>query len=163
MKNKNIYSSSVIFAVILLIDQISKFMISNTMRLYESITVIDNIFHITYVKNKGVAFGMMSNYPSVVFFVVLISVILLTYIILHFRGKNLWISWGVSMVLAGATGNFIDRLRLGYVVDFLDIHFWPGIFNVADSSIVIGTFVFLIGILKAEIMDERLHRREKSF
>ncbi len=162
IKNKEIYLFLVIFIAILLLDQISKFMIRNKMRLYGSISVINNIFHITYVRNKGVAFGMMSNYHSAVLFIVPLSIIILMYLTLNLRKKNLWISIGIPMIFAGAVGNLIDRLRVGYVVDFIDIRFWPGIFNIADSSIVIGTFAFLIGMLKVEIIDGKLRKRTKN-
>jgi len=129
-------------AIMVLADQISKTVVRNTMSLYESIPVIPEFFHLTYVTNDGMAFGI--NFPLGIYVFSAISII--------FTGFLFWYLWsikddeivvrtGVALILAGAIGNLIDRILLGEVVDFLDFmigDFHWYVFNVADSCVTVG-------------------------
>ena len=129
-------------AIMVLTDQISKTVVRNTMSLYESIPVIPEFFHLTYVTNDGMAFGI--NFPLGIYVFSAISII--------FTGFLFWYLWsikddeivvrtGVALILAGAIGNLIDRIFLGEVVDFLDFmigDFHWYVFNVADSCVTVG-------------------------
>jgi signal peptidase II len=152
MKSKLITLLGVSIVVILL-DQITKNYILGAFQYGESIDVIKNYFNITYVRNYGAAFGMLSKVePSTrdTFFLLMppfaMAVIL---IMLKVAPKNENIrKVALCAVFAGALGNYIDRIRFGYVVDFLDFHYkqayaWPA-FNVADMSIVCGVTVLII-------------------
>ena len=134
-------------AIMLLADQISKTVIRSTMTLYESITVIPGFFHLTYITNDGMAFGI--NFPFGIYIFSAISIILtiiLFYYLWTIRYESILIRSGVAMILAGAIGNLIDRLFLGEVVDFLDfmigdLHWY--VFNLADSYVTIGMGIIL--------------------
>ena len=129
-------------AILVLADQISKTVVRNTMSLYESIPVIPEFFHLTYVTNDGMAFGI--NFPFGIYVFSAISII--------FTGFLFWYLWsikddeivvrtGVALILAGAIGNLIDRIFLGEVVDFLDFmigDFHWYVFNLADSCVTVG-------------------------
>lgn len=129
-------------AIMVLADQISKTVVRNTMSLYESIPVIPEFFHLTYVTNDGMAFGI--NFPLGIYVFSAISII--------FTGFLFWYLWsikddeivvrtGVALILAGAIGNLIDRIFLGEVVDFLDFmigNFHWYVFNLADSCVTVG-------------------------
>ena len=129
-------------AIMVLADQISKTVVRNTMSLYESIPVIPEFFHLTYVTNDGMAFGI--NFPFGIYVFSAISII--------FTGFLFWYLWsikddeivvrtGVALILAGAIGNLIDRIFLGEVVDFLDFmigNFHWYVFNLADSCVTVG-------------------------
>ena len=129
-------------AIMVLADQISKTIVRNTMSLYESIPVIPEFFHLTYVTNDGMAFGI--NFPFGIYVFSAISII--------FTGFLFWYLWsikddeivvrtGVALILAGAIGNLIDRIFLGEVVDFLDFmigDFHWYVFNLADSCVTVG-------------------------
>ena len=129
-------------AIMVLADQISKTVVRNTMSLYESIPVIPDFFHLTYVTNDGMAFGI--NFPFGIYVFSAISII--------FTGFLFWYLWsikddeivvrtGVALILAGAIGNLIDRILLGEVVDFLDFmigDFHWYVFNLADSCVTVG-------------------------
>ena len=129
-------------AVLVLTDQISKTIVRNTMSLYESIPVIPEFFHLTYITNDGMAFGI--NFPFGIYVFSGISII--------FTGFLFWYLWsikddeivlrtGVALILAGAIGNLIDRIFLGEVVDFLDFmigDFHWYVFNLADSCVTVG-------------------------
>ena len=134
-------------AIMVLADQISKTVVRNTMSLYESIPVIPEFFHLTYVTNDGMAFGI--NFPFGIYVFSAISII--------FTGFLFWYLWsikddeivvrtGVALILAGAIGNLIDRIFLGEVVDFLDFmigDFHWYVFNLADSCVTVG-LVFVL-------------------
>ena len=134
-------------AIMVLADQISKTVIRSTMTLYESITVIPGFFHLTYITNDGMAFGI--NFPFGIYIFSAISIILtiiLFYYLWTIRYESILIRSGVAMILAGAMGNLIDRLFLGEVVDFLDfmigdLHWY--VFNFADSYVTIGMGIIL--------------------
>ena len=129
-------------AIMVLTDQISKTVVRNTMSLYESIPVIPEFFHLTYVTNDGMAFGI--SFPFGIYIFSAISII--------FTGFLFWYLWsikddeivvrtGVALILAGAIGNLIDRIFLGEVVDFLDFmigNFHWYVFNLADSCVTVG-------------------------
>ena len=134
-------------AIMVLADQISKTVIRSTMTLYESIAVIPGFFHLTYITNDGMAFGI--NFPFGIYIFSAISIILtiiLFYYLWTIRYESILIRSGVAMILAGAIGNLIDRLFLGEVVDFLDfmigdLHWY--VFNFADSYVTIGMGIIL--------------------
>ena len=134
-------------AIMVLADQISKTAIRSTMTLYESITVIPGFFHLTYITNDGMAFGI--NFPFGIYIFSTISIILtaiLFWYLWTIREENIILRSGVALILAGAIGNLIDRLFLGEVVDFLDfmigdLHWY--VFNFADSFVTIGMGIIL--------------------
>ncbi len=129
----------VIVAVIVL-DQISKYMVKSRFMLNESIAIIENIFHLTYVRNFGAAFGILKHQKM--FFVVLTTAVLIGIIIFIRQQSNIhsMVKWSLSLVVGGAVGNLIDRVVHGYVIDFFDFRIWP-VFNIADMAIVVGAFL----------------------
>ena len=139
------------FTVIIL-DQVTKYWVMQTMRLHESIPVIPNLFSITYIRNPGAAFGLLagsSNAFRMVFFGVtsLFALALLGTILLRLPERD-WIGQlSIAGILGGAIGNLIDRLRFGEVIDFLDVYIesyhWPA-FNVADSAISVGVVCLIL-------------------
>jgi len=134
-------------AIMVLADQISKTVIRSTMTLYESITVIPGFFHITYITNDGMAFGI--NFPFGIYIFSGISIIFtirLFWYLWTIKEEGIVIRSGIGLILAGAIGNLIDRLFLGEVVDFLDfmigdLHWY--VFNLADSFVTIGMGIIL--------------------
>jgi signal peptidase II len=128
----------------ILIDQATKWLVLS--RLSEtSIPIINGVFHFTLVKNTGVAFGLLRNFSQVVFIFVSISIFVLFWIL--FRIKSFYERLAISLIIAGAVGNWIDRFRLGFVVDFLDFRVWP-VFNVADSCVTVGVGLLVLELLK---------------
>lgn len=136
---------------IVVLDQVTKVYVMETMRLHESIPVIANVFSITYIRNPGAAFGFLSSSSSsfrfVFFGLTSIFAVGLLGMIMVRMPKDDWMGrLSVAGILGGAIGNLLDRLRYGEVIDFLDFYVngyhWPA-FNVADSAITVGV-VFLI-------------------
>ena len=134
------------------LDQISKMYVSSVMSLHASHPVIDGFFNITYVRNPGAAFGFLSNaapmFRSLFLIVVSAAAIVM---ILYFLAKNksaaMLLTTALSLILGGAVGNLLDRIRFGNVVDFLDFYIaswhWPA-FNVADSAISVGAVLLIV-------------------
>ncbi len=120
------------------IDQISKYFIKTGMDFNQSIPLVDGIFHLTYIRNFGAAFSILQGKQS---FLIAVTFIALAAILLYMtirRKKNHWVlSLSLSFIVRGGLGNLIDRIRLGYVVDFFDFRVFP-VFNVADISVCCG-------------------------
>lgn len=135
-----------VFVVIL--DQVTKYILRSSMSLYESRIIIENFFNFTYVTNDGMAFGI--NFPGGFYIFTAVSIIM-TIIIIWYLWKErmgpLMVRMSLAFILAGAIGNLIDRVLYGEVADFLDFSFWGYrwyIFNIADSSVTIGMILFII-------------------
>ena len=141
-------------AVLMVSDQWSKAWIVRHVGLYEARTVLENYFHVVHVRNRGVAFGFLSNLnpawvnPLLIVATVLAVVAVLGY--LHYLPGRGPAPCGLGLILGGAVGNLIDRASLGYVVDFLDVHWrqyhWPA-FNLADIGITVGIFLLILDML----------------
>lgn len=134
----------------LLLDQGSKLIVADSMRLYESIAIIPG-FNLTYVHNTGAAFSLLSEaggWQRWLFaaLAVIISAVLSVWLARLQKHETLQAA-ALSLVLGGAVGNLIDRLAYGYVIDFLDVYYqnwhWPA-FNIADSAITVGVFLLML-------------------
>jgi signal peptidase II len=144
-------------ALVLLLDQLTKWYIRHTFGLYESVTLIDSIFHITHVRNAGGAFGIFNQGARawrLPFFLVVscIAVGVLLAFVRRIQPGQRWLLVALGAILGGALGNLVDRMISGQVTDFLDIHwrgyYWPA-FNVADSCITVGMVILLVYSLAA--------------
>ena len=129
-------------SILVLTDQLSKFVVRQTMLLYESIPVIPEFFHLTYVTNDGMAFGI--NFPFGIYIFSTISIIFTIFLFWYLwtiKDQGIIIRTGIGLIIAGAIGNLIDRVFLGEVVDFLDFmignYHWY-VFNLADSYVTVG-------------------------
>jgi signal peptidase II len=141
-------------AVLTVADQWSKAWIVSRFGLYEARAVLADYFHIVHVRNRGVAFGFLSSLdhswvnPMLILVTVLAMAAVLAY--LHYLPGRGTAPCGLGLILGGAVGNLIDRARLGYVVDFLDVHWrhhhWPA-FNLADIGISVGIFLLILDML----------------
>lgn len=140
--------------IVIVIDQVTKWLVVTYMKLSEQIPIIEGFFYLTSHRNKGAAWGILQNQMFFFYIVTVIVVIgVIYYLHKHAKGDTL-LSIALSLILGGAIGNFIDRLFRKEVVDFLDFKIFGydfPIFNVADSSLVIGVGLVFI----ATIIEER--------
>ena len=152
---RNIYLLTLPALAVILLDQISKYIVLRTIALHESIPVISGFFSLVHTRNRGMAFGLMNRPGSDFSFYFLVAatiaaVILLLFWFTRLKDEERRLIFGISLILGGAIGNLIDRLRLREVIDFLDFHVstyhWPA-FNLADSAITVGTFWVAINLL----------------
>jgi len=146
----------VVSALVLVLDQATKLYIDRSMALHSSIAVIENFFNITYLRNKGAAFGILANSAYRLPFFLLVSAVavcVIFVVIKKLRDDQRLAAGSLSLIFSGALGNLIDRVRLGEVIDFLDAHWydhhWPA-FNIADSAICIGVFLLAIDMFLEE-------------
>ncbi|MCK4534512.1 MAG: lipoprotein signal peptidase [Syntrophobacterales bacterium] len=151
----------VFFITLLLVvglDQISKIYISSVMSLHASYPVIDGFFNITYVRNPGAAFGFLANATPMFrsLFLIIVSaaaIVMILYFLAKNRSAGILLTFALSLILGGAVGNLVDRIRFGNVVDFLDFYIaschWPA-FNVADSAISVGAVLLIVEMLRRE-------------
>lgn len=147
--NKKSFPLLIIPSVFLL-DRFFKNLISDYYLEGGGFAVIPEIFHITRVNNTGAAFGMLKGYaPFLTAVSILFVVLLFAYLLKSVFSSSSWrmneAAW--SLVIAGAASNLYDRLRYGYVIDFLDFRIWP-VFNLGDASICLGVFLVALGLWK---------------
>lgn len=155
------------------IDQLTKIYIHTHFQQYESVSIIHNLFNITYVRNPGAAFGFLAaSHPSFreIFFLMMppAALLIILAIMRSVTDTDRWQILALSLVFGGAVGNYIDRLRFRYVVDFLDFTYryqdsahheqvlsWPA-FNVADSAIVSGvTILLFLMLVRRQTKDDK--------
>ncbi|TWJ18939.1 signal peptidase II [Geobacter argillaceus] len=160
MKNRYAILAAVT-VLVLVIDQATKVYIDRTMQLYQSIPVVNGLFSITYMRNKGAAFSFLSNFNYRLPFFILISLVAVVAILVAYRklrDDQRFAALALSLILSGAVGNLIDRVRLGEVIDFLDVfwqtHHWPA-FNVADSAICVGVALLAVDM----VLEERRQKK----
>ena len=150
-------------------DQISKYMIVTSVKPVGSVSVIGDFFRLTYVENRGAAFGMLQEQRW--FFMITTAILILVCAVLAARYKqHTWASKTAALlVIAGGIGNLIDRIFRGFVVDFLSFSIFPPVFNLADCCITVGIGFFLIHLLltewqqkKANALHEEHEEHEKK-
>lgn len=158
MKKKYVIVILSVVALIL-VDQISKILITSNINLYDKVNIIPNFFNLTYNQNFGAAFGILEGKRIFFLFITLLVLGYLVYELIKNVKNKLYLS-SLILIISGIIGNFIDRLVLGYVRDFLDFKIFKydfAIFNLADSFIVIGVILFLLNI----IMEERNESKKR--
>ena len=147
--------------LVVVLDQITKRAAEDRLRGQRSVSVLDDILRLTYVENRGAAFGLLQDQTTFFVFVgiLVIGVIAASYRYLPRSGFRLHLALGLQ--LGGAIGNLIDRIRQGYVVDFVDFgyrsNWWP-VFNVADSAIVVGVALLVLNAFVPSPSEESVRR-----
>lgn len=140
----------------LVVDQFTKILVDRSMTLYQSIPVLDGLFNLTYLRNKGAAFSFLSTASwRIPFFigVTLVAAVVILVTVRKLREEQRLAQSALAMIFSGAVGNLIDRVRLGEVIDFLDVYWkgyhWPA-FNVADSLICVGVTLMALEMFREE-------------
>lgn len=139
----------IIVAAAVAADQLSKYLVATRMEVGQSLPLIKNFLAITYVRNPGAAFGVLA-YQTI--FLVIVSLVVIGLIIYFYRVVPVGFTFlrvGMALQLGGALGNLIDRVRHHSVVDFIDLKFFPPVFNLADMFIVTGVVIFLVAFWRA--------------
>lgn len=134
----------VISAAIVVLDQIFKYLAINNLKSVENIAVIDNLLYFTYLENRGAAFGIFSNQRWLFIIATVLAIILLVYLVFVKKFQSKIFNISVALIIGGGVGNLIDRIFLGYVVDYIQISFFPPVCNFADYCITAGTIILII-------------------
>lgn len=133
---------ALIILAIVIADQLSKLAVASSLQLHETIPVIPGVFHITYVQNPGAAFGLFAYQRPLFIAVAALMIALAVFYRKRIQQESRLFQWAVTIGIAGALGNLIDRLRTGYVVDFFDFRMFP-VFNIADIAITTGVILLI--------------------
>ncbi len=139
---------AVISIVCVVLDQLTKLLCVKNIALGDSITVIPGVLDLTYIQNRGAAFGSLTGARWVFMIASVVMIALITcYVISNRKTMSYPMVITLSLIVGGGIGNMIDRIALGYVIDFVDVKFlpfWKWIFNVADSFVCVGAFLLVI-------------------
>ena len=133
--------------IIILLDQTTKFLIKNALQLNQTLPIISNVFHLTYINNTGAGFGILKAQALILIFISIFVIGILIYNFDRIKNNETLLQILAGFVLGGTIGNLIDRLAYGHVIDFLDFQIWP-IFNFADSFVTIGVIGLIIYLWK---------------
>ena len=143
---------------LVLVDQMTKFLVEGGMRVGLEVTILPGLFSLTRVHNTGVAFGMAQGNNLLTGFLALVILIFAGWMAREWDWRVRWVQVVAGLVAGGAVGNLIDRVRLGYVLDFLDFHYgawsWPA-FNVADAAISVGVGCLLLGCVTGRSVEKK--------
>lgn len=151
------------------IDQLTKILVSTNMEVYESIPVIPKVFDITYIHNKGAAFGMLANHRWVFMVVSTIAIVAMSVYLFRFCKEGMFFKVGLALVISGGIGNMIDRIIFGYVVDMIEATFietlfgWSfAIFNVADSFVCVGAGIVIFCLIRDIIKESKKEKNNAN-
>lgn len=148
--------SLIIAVLIVILDQLTKYGVLDFLNVTDinvpgkSVTVIDNILDFTYVKNYGVGFGALSGQRWLFMTLSAVLIIAMIFAVIKFKGQSKLFDVVLGLLIGGGIGNMIDRIKLGFVIDFVDVTlfpFWKWVFNIADCAVTVGAILLVIYLL----------------
>ena len=145
------------------LDQLTKYLAVEFLKPIRSYPLWKGVLHLTYIENEGAAFGMLSNHRWVFMIFSSVAIVGVSIYLFRFCREGKWVKVALAMIVGGGIGNMIDRIALGYVVDFVDftlIHF--AVFNVADSFVSVGAVMLVIWFVRAMILEYRNGKTKKA-
>lgn len=156
----------IIIAALTVIDQVTKLMAARMLTSGVSVDVIPGILRFTYVENEGAAFGMFSEHRWVFMVISTVAILALLVYLWKFRPDSALACTAISMIIAGGIGNMIDRVLLGYVVDFFDFcafpEIWPWVFNFADVCVCVGGALLMLWLIVSAVREARADKAAKQ-
>ena len=123
-------------------DQLTKYLVASSFTSGSSLPVLPPVLYLTYVQNTGAAFGLLKGQQLLFVGLSLLVIVWIGWELLTKPVLAGMVLWGCALILGGALGNMIDRLRFGYVIDFIDLRVWP-VFNLGDSAITVGVTLLI--------------------
>ena len=149
-----------------LVDQISKLLVVAFLDREEPLIIINKVFRFTYVENDGAAFGSFSDKPWIFMIASTLLIVGLLAYLVKFRPESMLACISIAMIIGGGIGNMIDRVRLGYVIDFLDFYafgsLWTWVFNFADAFVCVGCGLMFIWCITSMIQESKAEKQKKS-
>lgn len=157
--------SVALIAVGVALDQISKYLVVINMELYESIDIIPGVFRFTYIQNRGAAFGSMANNRWLFMVLSCVAIVAILVYLFWKKPSNKLLLSSIILIVSGGIGNMIDRVCLGYVIDFLDFcafpSIWMWVFNVADAFVCIGAGLLALWMILDTIREYKAEKAAK--
>ena len=158
-----LYTGIVVFTILL--DQLTKWLAVKFLApIKGGVPVIEGFFHLTYKENEGAAFGILSDHRWVFMTVSIVAIVALSFYLFSGMWENKLYATSVAMIIGGGVGNMIDRIALGYVVDFMDFTGigFPGIFNTADSFVCVGAGLLMLALIIDIVKESKKLKSEKD-
>ena len=146
--------------VIVGLDQLTKYLVREYMSYGQSIPET-GFFRLTYYTNSGTIFGLFPNIPVILTIASVVAIVCLIYFYRTQKNVGVWLRVSIALLLSGAIGNFIDRVSMGEVTDFIDVGMWP-VFNIADSAITCGIFLLLLVTVVLPELGKSKERKESE-
>ena len=147
------------------LDQLTKYLVVANMELYESVEVIPGIFNFTYIQNDGAAFGMLDDQRWIFLLLSSVAIVGILGFLFWKKPQDKLMLSALVLIVSGGIGNMIDRISLGYVIDFIDFcafpEIWKWVFNVADSFVCVGAGVMILWLILDTIRDYKKEQAEK--
>lgn len=156
----------ILLVLILFADQLSKWLVVAMLQGKESFYVIPGVLRFTYVENDGAAFGMLDDHRWVFLVLSTVMIIALIFYIVKYKPSSKWVMTSLILIVGGGIGNMIDRILLGYVIDFIDFcafpQLWRWVFNIADSAVCVGTFMLSVWLIIDTVKEYKREKAEKE-
>ena len=164
IKDYVLYSAIIIVGIVL--DQITKLVAIKHLKDVYTVPFIEDFIHFTYLENDGAAFGMLDDHRWVFLVLSTVMIIALIYYICKYKPKSKWVMTSLILIVGGGIGNMIDRVLLGYVIDFIDFcafpNLWKWVFNIADSCVCVGTFMLSLWLIIDTVKAYKKEKAEKE-
>ncbi|MBQ1194946.1 MAG: signal peptidase II [Clostridia bacterium] len=156
----------ILLVLIIFADQLSKWLVVALLQGKESVYVIPGVLRFTYVENDGAAFGMLDDHRWVFLVLSTVMIIALIFYIVKYKPSSKWVMTSLILIVGGGIGNMIDRILLGYVIDFIDFcafpQLWRWVFNIADSAVCVGTFMLSVWLIIDTVKEYKREKAEKE-
>jgi len=151
-----------VIAGVIGLDQLIKYLVISQIGMGGELPVINGFFYLKVIANDGIAMGMFARHQGLVIVLTAVIMVLIgVYIFMKRKQESPLFLFTLAAIVGGGIGNIIDRIRLNYVIDFLDFRVWPYIFNFADVCIVVGCFVMLVLVIKDGRKDSKKEEAEE--
>lgn len=148
------------------LDQLSKWLIVRYLDPTEPFVIWEGVFRFSYVENEGAAFGMLSEQRWIFMILSVVAILALLAYLWKWPPESKWACVAIAMIAGGGIGNMIDRVRLGYVVDFIDFYpvpeVWPWVFNVADACVCVGGAILFVCCLVSMALEVKAKKKPSS-
>lgn len=155
----------IIMAAVIAVDQLTKRLTVAHLALHESVSIIPNVFRLTYVQNEGAAMGILAGHRWVFMVISLVAIAAIAMYLLKNHAQSRVVSVALSLIIGGGIGNMIDRVYLGYVIDMLDFcafDFWVWVFNVADACVCVGGGILVLWCLVTTVREAKSNQQKKK-
>ena len=156
----------ILLVLIIFADQLSKWLVVALLQGKESFYLIPGVLRFTYVENDGAAFGMLDDHRWVFLVLSTVMIIALIFYIVKYKPSSKWVMTSLILIVGGGIGNMIDRILLGYVIDFIDFcafpQLWRWVFNIADSAVCVGTFMLSVWLIIDTVKEYKREKAEKE-
>lgn len=144
------------------LDQLTKYLVVQNIALGGTVNCIDGLFHLTYIQNKGAAFGILADHRWVFMIVSAVAIVAIVVYLWRAKPKSPWLKAALGMIMGGGIGNMIDRTVNGYVVDFVEVDFVKfAVFNVADAFVTVACGILIVYLAAESVRESKAEKARR--